>query len=727
MHEEMTYDDEMTEEEARENEQAILEKLGDTLFTKVQKEVTLRGPIEQRWLEDLYQYNGEYDQATEEKLTNSKQSKVFVNITRAKCNSAEARLSDMLFPTDDKSWAIKPTPVPELAEEIGNEEPIMDEATGQPQVDPETGEPVTRGDLASGIERAARERAEKMEREIDDQLTEAKYDVMARDVIHDAVIYGTGIIKGPVVVNRTRKQWKTITEKDDEGNPVEYSALEIIEDLRPGLERVEVWDYYPDMSARTPEEKEYDFERKYLTKKQLRQLAKRPGYMRDQIAKILQEDPRTFTVQNTHLQQLRHLAGITNLIDDSRYELWEYNGPVDPEELRACGCKLPEDKDELAMMQIEATVLFIGQHVIKANLNPLETNESLYSIFVWERDDTMLFGRGVPRTMRQPQRVINAAWRMTMDNAGLSVGPQVVVNTTLVEPADGVWELAPRKLWYLKEPDRRVDEAFYTFDIPSHQAELSAIFATAKELVDEEASLPMIAQGELGPQNETATARSIAMNASNIVLRRVVKMWDDEITKTLIGRFYDWNMQNSDKNELKGDFEVDARGTSVLLVKEIQTQALMALLDYTAHPVYGPLLKAAALLRKTVQSQQIPPDEIVKTDDEIKADAAEQQKNKQPDPEQMKAQANLQGIQMKIQADQQALQAKLADAQMERQARAEERAVELQTEMMKLAQEHQLSMAQIEAKLKEVMQTTQTKRDLAAAEMVLKRAMGTGI
>src|SRR3990167_3113960 len=41
-------------------------------------------------------------------------STVFPNITGPYCDAAAARIADMLLPTDDRSWALKPTPVPEL-------------------------------------------------------------------------------------------------------------------------------------------------------------------------------------------------------------------------------------------------------------------------------------------------------------------------------------------------------------------------------------------------------------------------------------------------------------------------------------------------------------------------------------------------------------------------------------------------------------------------------------
>ena len=78
------------------------------------------------------------------------------------------------------------------------------------------------------------------------------------------------------------------------------------------------------------------------------------------------------------------------------------------------------EKDELDD-EVEATVFFAGNRVIKVSLNPMDSDEQPFSVFNWEKDESSIFGFGVPCLMRSAQKVINASWRMMMDNAGLSV------------------------------------------------------------------------------------------------------------------------------------------------------------------------------------------------------------------------------------------------------------------------------------------------------------------
>jgi hypothetical protein len=630
---EQAVDGEVSDMEVAQREDK-LQQLGFRLQRLATERIRQRQPVEERWLEDLEQYLGQYDATTLSELNKDPaRSKVFVNITRPKTNAAESRLAEMLFPSDDRNWAIQPTPVPELQAAVQDETEVDDKGT-------------TVSDQAHEQMELARKKAERMQSEIDDQLAEAAYNAKARDAIHDACVYGTGILKGPIVLNRTQKQWTEIPGTN-------VHVLDIQKNMRPGIEKVDVWDFFPDMAAREVEECDSILERKYLTKKQLRSLAKRQGYMKGKIRQAIEAGPtNSLTGSSTHIAKLRELSGQSVDINDKRFELWEYQGPIDKDDLRACGCEPSDDELE----EIDGIVLFVGNIVIKADLNPLDTQEFNYSCFIYERDDSSLFGFGVPYLVRNPQRMVNGAIRTMLENAGLSSGPQIVVNREMIEPADGIWTLSARKIWFSKGMNARVRDVFDAFEINSHQPELMGLFQLAQSLADDVTALPMLAQGEKGDAPETATGMSMLMNSANTVLKRAVKQFDDKVTRPLIQRFYDWNMQYSEKADIKGDYTIEPRGSSALLVKETQTAGLLKTMEYATHPTWTPLTKLAGLYRKAIESQRLNPDEIVKDDEEVEKDAQRQAESQQAamqmEQEKLKTQlAKLEAEIMKINAE----------------------------------------------------------------------------
>jgi hypothetical protein len=678
------------------------------------EQVAKRSQIEQRWLEDIRQYHGEYSADEAAKLAKARGSEIFVNITRNKTSAAEARLQDMLFPTDDRNFAIQPTPVPEL-------EAMSDSSMDQGS------DPVLYAREQLSI---AKKSAQLMQDEIDDQLTESRYQIKARDVIHDACQLGTAVIKGPIIIGRTKKRWDVM--------PDGMSMLQIVEALEPTVERIDPWDFFPDMSARTVDEAEFVFERRRMSKKQLREMAKLPGVLVDQIRDLVRSSAKSTHIARDFIDDIRNITGINTVGEGNKYEIWEYHGPISKSELLDALSMQDDMLDETEIDElddeVDAVVFFSGDKVIKVSINPMDSNDRPYSVFNWEKDESSVFGFGVPYLMRNPQRVINASWRMMMDNAGLSVADQLVINKELLAPADGSWEMTPKKVWYLRDKTRSVQEAFAAFSTPSHQVELANIFSMARQLADEETNLPLIAQGEMAPHvTKTSSGMAMLMNSSNIVLRKAVKNWDDDITRPLITRFYDWNMQFSSNPGIKGDFAIEARGSGALLVREKQQENLMIYANISAqNPEFYKRRDWAGLDQEIAKSLEVPYEQITKSSSDI-ADLEEQEAMaaEQPDMATQMAQFEMQLKQAALQLDQQKLQ---LEAQMEGQ-KAQLKQMEMQSdqqlEAAKMAQEERLKMAEIAAKAEMTERQLQarmaidseknrTTRDKAAADTNMK-------
>jgi len=682
--------DEQTEQnsDGQQTDDDVLRVLASRLGAQAEEQVRARQIIEDRMLQDYTLYQGQYDTAIQ-----GDGSKLFVNITRNKTTAGEARLSDMIFPTDDRNWGISETPVPTLVKAIDTPKPVST-AQGKPIPGPE-GKQLTTGDLAAQVNKQASKAAEAMTLEIDDQLTEANYSAVARNVIHEAAVLGTSVIKGPILTGQVKQAWV----KDDAG---EYS-MQVMESIVPTTEHVSVWNFFPDMSAATMTEAEFVFERQYLTKKMLRSLLKLEDTNKPNIKRVLATQPDDGP-EEAYLNDLRCVTAGDTTTNKNKYKMWLYYGPISVEDLQSAGApgmdEFAEDDDNPD--EVTGCVWFVGNHVIKAYINPLESDDIPYSVFNWEKDDSSIFGFGIPYLMAGPQSIINGTWRMMMDNAGLCTGPQIVVDRDLVEPADGTWGLTARKLWYKKRKDMPITNAFATFNIASHQAEMQQIYTMARQLADEETSLPLIAQGETGSHvTDTASGMSLLMNSANIVLRRAVKNWDDDITTPLITRFYDWNMQFSERDEIKGDYSVVARGSSHLLVKETQAKNAALLFKMAMAPPVAGITNFESAYEKVITSMQHDPDEWIKPKEE-------REKDKQPPPE-------LQ-IQMKqMQMDEARLKMEAQDKAATQQLNAAELKQDGELNMLKLQSEREIAMAGMSLEERKIVQDGQFK---ARSEMI---------
>jgi hypothetical protein len=434
-----------------------LEKLAEEQVMKKQA-------IELRWIEDLRQYHGKYDPATEQKLTEAKQSKVFANLTRPKTNAWASRISDILFPTDDKNWAIGPTVVPELSAKLSDSRFQANQLTKQANMyaglaksaaDPDYRKEM-RGKAemlaTSAIPHAqtalesqrvmdeAKAKADAMEDEIEDQHQEAKYGEKCRMGIRDMTKIGTVVMKGPLSKTKMRGSWARPA-------PGEWS-LDLVADLRPDWQRVDPWDYFPDMDARTVDEAEFHFERHLYTKRDLRRLAKKPGFDHEAIRDLLRGAPAS--PPPSYMQNIRSITGNPQISLESRYTVWEYHGPLGSEDINAIARAIlrPKDAADIIVnleddpLQEQLVVLwFCNGRPLKIAPHPLDSGEPIYSTCCFVDDPTSIFGFGVPYLARNAQAIINAAWRLMMDNADMSVGPQVVINRNIIEPADDDWNM----------------------------------------------------------------------------------------------------------------------------------------------------------------------------------------------------------------------------------------------------------------------------------------------
>lgn len=731
--------------------QARVQTLGQTLRGEFERRCTERSQLELRWLDDIRRYNGKYNPADLLLLQNRKYgSQMFVPLTRRLCNIVEARLGDLLFPTEDRNYSIDASPQPEiddahkLAHKLDPSTPVgptapaaagtaapgaMPNAPPAPMAGAAPGampaapgaamQPPQPTMLAADIQAALRdikdeadEAARNMQRAVDDQLKEANYGKIARQSIHDGIVIGTGVLKGPMVMNRTKKKWNW-------KQPTAVQKLTMVEDLSPTVCYVNPWDFYPEMSARTMAESGSEFERHWLNAADLAKLATQPGFDTDAIRAML-KNKATTVVDNNNRSALREAAG-TQGVPDLRYEVIEYHGSIETEDLEACGVQCGDDP----LMAYEGVVWFAKTgEVLKAIINPMGTGDRPYSVWNWQRDAGCIFGFGLSYEVTDLQDTCNSSFRAAMDNLGLSVGPQIVINTKLISPANGTMCIEPNKLWEALDKGVDVSKAFGFHQIDSQVQELLLVFNGAKALLDEIAGSQMAMQGQENTLNpKTDYQASIAYNASNIWMRRAVKNWDDDISSTLIQRFVDWNMEHNRDPKVKGDVGVTARGTSALLEAEGQVQRLNVFMAQ-AKDIPMPFKRKVNMLRAMAKAMRLDDVDILPDDQEV--DAISKQVDNQPPP-----------------ADPAQERIKLREAEIA--DKKEDRAFQMNIEeyrgrliMAKIASaegltreqaeaKYGLALAEIKANLADKAAAREHDSQRFNAEMVVKQTMGSGI
>jgi hypothetical protein len=760
--------------QAKEAERASrLDALGAEIAKKRLEAIQARSNfgIEQDWLEDEEMYQGVDDaNRGESKFLSSKpttagttisnnarpttRSTAFLNITRPYTDAAAARIGDILLPTDDQPYSIEPVPIPDMLKGMEDVHTV-----NMPD-----GSQVPAAQFAQAIDAQKKDgetRAARAMTRIDDWLVGCQWHSEVRLAIDDWTRLGTGVLKGPVPTRKKSMAWV---------NNAGQMGLAVKDEIKPTSKRVNPLDLFPDPACgENIHDGTYVFERDTITAKGLLELKGTPGYLPERIELCLQEGPAIYTGSGKVEYSEREKW------DKSKFEIWYFHGLISQEDLEAAGfefaagtppalpasslTKGPGTQSVSASsaassesVRAPAVLTLVNDHVIKAAMHPLDSGEFPYDVVTWQRRSGMPWGMGVPRQMRVPQRMINAATRNLMDNAGLSAKPILVMFKDWVKKATAGASMAPGDEYHIS-PEAfdagltNASMAISTIQIPTRQQELLGIIQFALKMAEDVTGLPMLLQGQQGKAPETVGGMQLLQNNASSVIRRLAKSFDSSITEPHIRRYYEYLMMYGPEENEKGEFQIDAKGSSTFVDKDIETQFVVQMAQLVANPAYG--IDPKRWFAVTCKLRRFDPSQVQYTEAELKQQAQAAQQHPPQDPRVISAQATAQAAQTRAQATAQAAetaaqadvqraqiaaQALLArenqiqtnEAQSE-QARNELARIKMDSEiqlatiaretaMMELSAKQNISLAQIKAMLQDTAIKERTKKELAAMD-----------
>lgn len=543
-----------------------------------------------------------------------KRSTVLVNITRPYTNAGTARVADILLPTGKMPWALRATPVSDLQTTLGvlaKYPAILQQLqTLLPEIATKIQNPTTAIESAELI--------------IKDWLKESDWAGVVRRQLVEAGIVGTGVIKGPFPKERqismdTTKIMDILSFITDELTAeILMKELEAMLLYTPQIECIKVENCYPDPDCGCSiQNGKFFFEKiPTVTARQLKDLIKDPTYDAAAIKLALEEGPQD---EN----------GAKKKGSKQSYCLWIRTGPIE----------WTEDGEEKSLGFGVCTIL--NDRIIKCAPFPLEREHFPYHMLCWEPRDNSWAGIGIPEQMETPQRGLTASVRALMDNMGYSVGPQVLELDGLIEPIDGDDnELRPYKRWRVKSGLPGVDamteakNAMAFLEFPNYLGNIMPVIQYWMDMAERTTGLSLLLQGQA--VTDAVGVSQQLMNNSTTNLRLIVKEWDDKVCRPLLTSFYEW-VQLYGPEEARGDAVVEPLGSTTLIVRELQQQALLQISQQVLQPVYG--ISPKKWMETYLEGFQIDMEQLALTEEERQQlEAAAQQ----PDPKVIAAQVEAQ-------------------------------------------------------------------------------------
>jgi hypothetical protein len=593
-----------------------------------------QNPLNDRLLRAQRMFEGQYDPTKLAEIRKFGGSEVYSRMVAVKCRGATSLLRDV-YMGPDRPWDIEPVadpPVPagimtSIAQTLAAEAAGLHQA-GQP-IDPDQVH-MRYVNLVRAAQQTARRnamvQADAAADKIDDMLVSGGfYDALAEFLV-DISLFPFACVKGPVVRMVPKLVWQN-----------RQPTMQVTPQMF--WERVDPFNLYWTPGAAYFEDAEV-IERKKLTRADLNDCLGLPGYNEEAVRGALEDygkglrdwldAPDTEAALNSgkespSMNQSHMIDGI------------EFHGNVQGRMLVDQGVDVPDlDRDYMVQTWV------VGRHTIKTQITPSPRHRHPYYLTSFEKVPGTVSGHGLPDILEDLQEVANATLRSLVNNMSIASGPQVVINTELLDPTTNEDTLYPWKRWKtVSDPLGNQREPVHFFQPSSNAQELMGIYTSISGLSDDISAIPRYITGESlkGGAGRTASGLSMLMGNATKVLQTVASNVDIDIIRGVLQSLYDMIMLTDQTGLLTGEEQVKVNGVVVAMQKETEQQKQLQFLQITANPVdteiIGPVGRGR-VLRALSQNLGLP-DDVVPDDQAL---ISKQQAQQQMQAAMLKAQAS---------------------------------------------------------------------------------------
>jgi hypothetical protein len=576
-----------------------------------------RNPLNDRLLRAQRMFEGQYDPEKLNEILKFGGSQVYSRLVAVKCRGATSLLRDVYL-SGERPWDLTPQPDPpvppaimsSIAKLLASQAASM-KAQGQP-VDPD----IIRQRyvaMVHGATQQAREQAITQAQSAADRMDDILqaggfYDALGEFLV-DLALFPFACIKGPTVRMVSKLVWQ--------GNTPQMQTV-------PQMfwERVDPFQLYWDPGCISIESAEI-IERKRLTRADLNQVMNLPGYDQNAIRGALEDyanglrdwmdvtdvEQALLTGRESPSQNFSHLI-----------ECAEYHGNIQGQVLLDNGvprAQIPDlDRDYMVSSWV------VGRWTIKTQIDPSPRQRHPYYVSSFEKVPGTVAGHGLADILEDIQEVANATLRALVNNMSIASGPQVVINTELLDPSTNEDNLYPWKRWkVLADPLGSTQKPVDFFQPNSNAQELMTIYSAVSSLGDDISAIPRYITGESlkGGAGRTASGLSMLMGNAQKVLQTVAANVDEDVIHGVLTQLYDMIMLTDTSGLLSGNEQIQVNGVVVAIQKETEQQKQLQFLQITANPMDADIVGEvgrARVLRALATGLGLP-DDIVPDDEQI--------------------------------------------------------------------------------------------------------------
>lgn len=427
-------------------------------------------------------------------------------------------------------------------------------------------------------------------------------------------IYGTSILKGPVLVNKTTE---TVEENVQHVMGVDVPMWKIPFKNYPRFKRVyknfsykevypvSIWDFYMDNNADSAEKSIGCMERKYYSPYEFQQrFFNNEDFNQEAVIRAYNLAAEPDDEEELSVTRGDKFMG-TNSVKDTKISVIEYWGQAPYSILKE---HLKDNIEELTYKDtdiVECSVLMAGvesdghhlksTNILQAKLNP--SGNRIFKVCPFIKNPGSPWGIGVAESIRDSQKVINSLARLVIDNKVLSGNGMFAVQKEQIDTrATKNFNLYPGKIFFTKGD---VNQAVKPLVFPDITGGIEATLDRFERWADEESGIPKYTQGESSSfLNKTATGMSMIINQSNVFLKTTIRNIDEFLIKPLARDFNTLNeVDGSYPQAINFPLDVVPMGVDSLMAKEIKFESAMKLFQVAKETDMLPYIKKTSALQ----------------------------------------------------------------------------------------------------------------------------------
>lgn len=556
---------------------STLEDFISVLFTQF---AMGRKPYEEKWMECWWNFIGQYNPNLKLQTTEGQQnrSRVFVRLTQQKVRAAAAKIMDTL----------------------GTEVPF--------KLVPLNDNPQTEYDLAK-IASAQKDIIRNQFKKID-----------LRDTFDTAIIemavYGTGILKGPVV---TEEITEGLEENVRTALGMQVPMWKIPFKNYPRWRRaymktqtknvcsVPIWDFYTDNNADTAEKSIGCMEKHPYTPYEFQQIFfGNEEYNQENVVAAYNRASLPNEYNDEQIIQGQNYMG-EQPPKDIKVTVVEYWGQAPYALVKPHLKEVPEGVSNKETDLVECSVTLACQYndsdvisdirILKAQLNP--SGDRIFKVCPYIKNPGSPWGIGVAESIRDSQKLVNSLTRLMVDNKALSGNGMFAIQKEQLDTRstkDGL-KVYPGKTFFVKGDVR---QAIMPLSFPDVTGGLEVAIDRFERWADEESGIPKYSQGEAANSylNKTASGMAMIINQSNIYLKATIRNIDEFWIKPLVKAFNALNeVDGSYPNDINFPLDVVALGVDSLMEKGIKFENAMQLFQVAKETDLLPYINKTNALR----------------------------------------------------------------------------------------------------------------------------------